>query len=78
MKELKPNSALINARKELGLNQEEFAKRAKLSRPMLSHIERGASTPSLPVAYRIAKAANKSIEEIFFVRNARKMSVRGA
>lgn len=71
-------SVLVKARKGLGLNQEEFAKRAKLSRPMLSNIERGAAIPSLPVAYRIAKTANLSIEEIFFNRNARKMSKQGA
>ena len=78
MQELRPLVSLVKARKGLGLNQEEFAKRAKLSRPMLSHIERGASIPSLPVAYRIAKAANMTIEEIFFARNARKMSIKGA
>jgi Predicted transcriptional regulators len=78
MKENKPLKKLIQARKGMGLNQEEFAKRAKISRPMLSHIERGASLPSLPVAYRIAKAANKSIEELFFDKNARKMSIKGA
>lgn len=73
-----PLYTLIKARKNLGLNQEEFAKRAKLSRPMLSHIERGASLPSLPVAYRISKAANMTIEEIFCARNARKMNIKGA
>lgn len=78
MQGLKPLDALVRARKSLGLNQEEFAKRAKLSRPMLSHIERGAALPSLDVAYRIAKVANMSIEDIFFVRNARKMSKKGA
>jgi putative transcriptional regulator len=78
MNELKPLKALIKARKDLGLTQEEFAKRAKLSRPMYSNVERGAVSPSLPVAYRIAKTANKSMEEIFFGRNARKMSVKCA
>lgn len=78
MNGLKPLDPLIKARKILGLNQEEFAKRAKLSRPMLSHIERGAALPSLDVAYRIAKVANLTIEEIFFVRKAQKMSKKGA
>lgn len=78
MHELKPLTPLIKARKSLGLNQEEFSKRAKISRPMLSNIERGAAYPSLPVAYRIAKVANMSIEEIFFGRKAQKMSKKGA
>lgn len=74
----KPLDALIQARKNLGLNQEEFAKRAKISRPMLSHIERGASLPSLEVAHRIAKVVNSTIDEIFFKRKAQKMSKKGA
>ena len=74
----KPLNTLINARKSLGLNQEEFAKRAKISRPMLSHIERGAALPSLDAAYRIAKVVNSTIDEIFFGRKAQKMSKRGA
>lgn len=78
MQELKPLVALVKARKGLGLNQEEFAKRAKMSRPMLSNVERGAALPSLDVAYRIAKVANLSIEEIFFARKAQKMSRKGA
>lgn len=78
MKELNKLNPLISARKGLGLNQEQFARKAKLSRPMLSHIERGASLPSLDVAYRISKVANMSIEELFFAKNAQKMSNKGA
>lgn len=78
MSKFKPRKRLIDAREKLGLTQEQFAKKIKLSRPMLSHIERGASLPSLPVAYRIAKTLDEPIEYIFFNCNARKTSEKSA
>lgn len=78
MKEMKPLERLIKAREEMGLTQEEFAKLVDLSRPMLSHYERGYSIPPLPVAYRIAKVLNASIEQIFFGKNVQKMNNRPA
>jgi putative transcriptional regulator len=74
MKELKPLPNLIDARKKLSMTQDDLARKAKLSRSMLSNIERGDTLPSLKVAYRIAKTLNSTIEHIFFTRNARKMS----
>lgn len=74
MKELKPLINLSNARKQKDLTQDQLAKKAKLSRQMLSNIERGYSLPSLPVAYRIAKVLGSTMEHIFFNRNAQKMS----
>lgn len=78
MKELKPLVNLIAARKVKGWTQEELAKRAKLSRSMLSNIERGEYSPSLAVAYRIAKALGATIEQLFFKFNARKTSEKSA
>jgi putative transcriptional regulator len=78
MKELKPLVPLIKIREGMGLTQEQFAKLTGISRQMLSHIERGASNPSLLVAYKIAKVSNKTIEQIFFSRNAQKMSKQSA
>jgi putative transcriptional regulator len=74
MKELKPLTNLINARKKFNMVQDDLAKKAKLSRSMLSNIERGYALPSLEVAYRIAKTLNSTIEHIFFDRKAQKMS----
>lgn len=74
MKELKPLIKLTEARKSKGWTQDDLARKAKLSRSMLSNIERGAVIPSLPVAYRISRALDRSIEELFFNRNARKTS----
>lgn len=74
MKELKPLKNLIDTRIGNDLTQEELARKAKLSRGMLSNIERGYTLPSLPVAYRIAKVLKRSIEYLFFGDDARKTS----
>ncbi|RAP29110.1 hypothetical protein C2W64_04057 [Brevibacillus laterosporus] len=74
MKKLIPLENLIKTRLGLKLTQGELAKRADLSRAMLSNIERGYALPSLPVAYRISKVLKKPIEYIFFNENARNMS----
>ncbi|QDX92023.1 helix-turn-helix domain-containing protein [Brevibacillus laterosporus] len=74
MKKLIPLENLIKTRLGLNLTQGELAKRADLSRAMLSNIERGYALPSLPVAYRISKVLKKPIEYIFFNENARNMS----
>lgn len=78
MKELKPLDKLVKARKEKNWTQDVLAKKAKISRPFLSHIERGYATATLPVAYRIAKALDMSIEELFFARNVRKTNIKTA
>lgn len=74
MTRLMPNKELARARKEKGWTQEVLAKKARISRPMLSHIERGAALPTLEAAYRISKVLGKSIEDIFFKNDARKTS----
>lgn len=78
MNDLKPRKRLIKARRKLGMTQDDLAKKAKMSRPMLSHIERGYALPSLPVAYRISKIVGEPIEFIFFNSNARKSSEKTA
>lgn len=52
-------------RKELGLNQEEFAKSIKVSRQTVSSIENGKYNPSLELAFVISDFFGKPIEEIF-------------
>jgi len=44
-----------------GLTQEDLAKRAHISRSMLSKIERGQTAPTLPVADRLATALGCTI-----------------
>lgn len=74
MKQLVPRINLINSRKDIGMTQDDLAAEAKLSRGMLSNIERGYTLPSLPVAYRISRVLKKSMEFLFFDGDAQKMS----
>jgi putative transcriptional regulator len=52
-------------RKEHKLSQEELALAVGVTRQTITSIEIGKYTASLPLAYKIAKYFNKSIEEIF-------------
>ncbi|MGX4584015.1 helix-turn-helix transcriptional regulator [Paenibacillus chitinolyticus] len=65
---------MVSARKEMKLTQEQLAKLSNTSRALISNIERGEYTPSLPVAFRISKVLKKPIEHLFFKNNARKTS----
>jgi putative transcriptional regulator len=47
-------------------SQEEVASKLNITRQMLSYIETGERTPSLPVARRIAEFYGVSVEIIFF------------
>lgn len=65
-------------RKELGMNQEEFAKAIRVSRQTVSSIENGKYNPSLDLAFVIADFFGKTIEEIFIherrVENEKELS----
>lgn len=52
-------------RRDMGLNQEEFAKALRVSRQTVSSIENGKYNPSLELAFAIADLFEKRIEEIF-------------
>ncbi|MHA1732655.1 MAG: helix-turn-helix transcriptional regulator [Promethearchaeota archaeon] len=52
-------------RKERRLTQEEFGRLVGVSRETISSLERGKYNPSLPLAFKIARVLNVSIEEIF-------------
>jgi len=55
-----------NLRKELKMTQEELAQKVEVTRQTIISIENGKYVASLPLAFKIAKVFNKSIEEIFF------------
>ena len=46
-------------------SQAELAERLEVSRQAVNAIETGKHDPSLPLAFRIARLFNTSIEEIF-------------
>ncbi len=52
-------------RKELGMNQEAFAKAIGVSRQTVSSIETGKYNPSLDLAFVISDFFGKTIEEVF-------------
>jgi len=52
-------------RKQMGMNQDAFAKAMQVSRQTISAIETGKYNPSLDLAFEIADFFGKTIEEIF-------------
>lgn len=57
--------ALLNARIERNLTQEEVAQKAGISRSAYTNIERGVKNPSFDVAVRIKKAVGCQNDDIF-------------
>ncbi|MGI6768357.1 MAG: helix-turn-helix transcriptional regulator [Bacilli bacterium] len=53
-------------RAEHNLSQEELAKKVKVRRETITHLENCKYMPSLKLAYDVAKVFNKKIEEVFF------------
>jgi putative transcriptional regulator len=59
------NNRLKVLRAERNWSQAELAVRLDVSRQAVNAIETGKHDPSLPLAFRIARLFNASIEEIF-------------
>ncbi|MEM0138518.1 MAG: helix-turn-helix transcriptional regulator [Thermoplasmatales archaeon] len=58
------NQSLVQARKNAGMSQQQLADLAGVDRSTYAHYERG-KRPTLGRAVRIAKALNKSVEDLF-------------
>ena len=56
-------------RAKYNLTQEELAKMVGVRRETIVFLEKGKYNPSLKLAYKIAKALNASIEEIFILND---------
>ena len=54
-------------RKELGLSQDELARRCGVSRQTINAIENNKYDPTLELAMKLAKALEKNVEDIFFL-----------
>jgi len=52
-------------REERGWSQGDLAERLDVSRQTVNALERGKYDPSLPLAFKIARLFDRSIEEIF-------------
>lgn len=55
-----------------GLTQEELAEKVGVVRQTIAYIEKGEYMPSLGLAYKIARVFNKSIEEVFKLKEGEK------
>ncbi|WAC66001.1 helix-turn-helix transcriptional regulator [Agrococcus sp. SL85] len=58
-------NALPSLRRERGWSQQRLADELGVSRQTVISIERGRFDPSLPLAFRIARAFGTSIEAVF-------------
>jgi DNA-binding XRE family transcriptional regulator len=53
------------ARKKAGLTQEKLAEKVKLSTKFIQFIESGNRAPSLKTVYRIARALDVKVQDLF-------------
>ncbi len=49
------------------LTQDDLAEKVGVTRQTLLYLEKGKYNPSLLLAYKVAKALNSSIEEVFVI-----------
>jgi putative transcriptional regulator len=59
------NNSVRELRGEQGWSQADLAERLDVSRQTINAIETGKYDPSLPLAFKIAKLFDRSIESIF-------------
>jgi len=65
------NMKMKLARVEKGLSQEDLASAAQVTRQTIGLIEKGAYNPSLSLCIRIAKALDKTLDQLFWQEEQR-------
>lgn len=58
-------NSIRNRRKELGLSQEELAKKCGVSRQTVNAIENNKYDPTLSLAFRLARELQLTVDELF-------------
>ena len=58
-------NVIRNRRKELGLSQEELAKKCGVSRQTVNAIENNKYDPTLALAFSLAKQLQLTVDELF-------------
>ena len=58
-------NTIRNRRKELGLSQEELAKKCGVSRQTVNAIENNKYDPTLALAFSLAKELRTTVDELF-------------
>lgn len=70
MKELIENQ-VYELRSKAGITQESLAEAIGVTRQTIIAIEKGKYTPSIILAFKIAKFFKKSLEEVFYLEYER-------
>ena len=59
------NTRIKELRARYNLTQDELADQVGVTRQTMLYLEKGKYNPSLVLAYKVAKALNSTIEEVF-------------
>ena len=59
------NTRIKELRARYNLTQDELADKVGVTRQTMLYLEKGKYNPSLVLAYKVAKALNSTIEEVF-------------
>ena len=62
------NTRIKELRARYNLTQDELADKVGVTRQTMLYLEKGKYNPSLVLAYKVAKALNSTIEEVFIVQ----------
>jgi len=65
-------NCILELRKPIKVTQSELADGVGVTRQTIVSLESGRYTASLPLAYKIAKFFNKTIEEVFIFEEVEK------
>ena len=61
------NTRIKELRARYNLTQDELADEVGVTRQTMLYLEKGKYNPSLVLAYKVAKALNSTIEEVFII-----------
>jgi len=62
------NTRIKELRARYNLTQDELADKVGVTRQTMLYLEKGKYNPSLVLAYKVAKALNSTIEEVFIIQ----------
>ena len=61
------NTRIKELRARYNLTQDDLADKVGVTRQTMLYLEKGKYNPSLVLAYKVAKALNSTIEEVFII-----------
>lgn len=65
------NTRIKELRARYNLTQDELAEKVGVTRQTMLYLEKGKYNPSLVLAYKVAKALNSTIEEVFIIEDGK-------